>query len=291
MTICGVFPFFLMTGLLGLCLAGRKGARLLLALAVFAGLWALCWGLSELLFMLRGGVDGKVQAWNYGCGIVQMLYLSPMLETFPWAFGLFAVLALILGPLTGHWRSVPVRRWLGCCLMLVTLPGAVLTDFWCLPLRLTAAELPERWVYETGGAEVYRSSIAGWVLLDQEIAVTARRDIPIYESPDDASAQLDDISAGTEYTLSQLALTAPTTQGGWRYRWDGGFVRTADLLRSFPGGLARYWLLLEDFAAAEKGRFVSPDLWRLYAPVNTAVGVSMLAVWWILSRRKKEGAR
>lgn len=289
MTICGVFPFFLMTGLLGVCLAGRKESRLLLSLVVFAGLWALCWGLSELLLMLRTSVDGQVQAWNDTCGMVQKLYLSPMLETFPWVFGMFAVLVLILGPLTGKWRSVPVRRGAGCCLMILTLVGAVLTDFWCLPLRLTTAGPQERWAYATDGAEVYRSTIATWVLLDTGITVTARRDIPIYEYPDTASAQLDDVSADTEYTLSQMALTVPTTQSGWRYcDCSGGFVRTADLLRGFPGNLVRYWLLMEDWAAMEEGRFVSPDLWRLYAPVNTVASAAILVMLWICNRRKRQ---
>lgn len=293
MRLFAVTPFLLALGLCGLELLGERRARRLTMTLLLAAAWALCWGGSALCLVLRNGLDGEIRPWNECCALVQYRCLAPMLETFPWAFGAFVVLELLLGPLSGAWKSEPARRCLGWGLMLLALTGAVLTDFWCLPLRMNRRDVT--WTEEIRGVEVYRP-VGLNIPYAADMAVSGR-DIPIYQQPEETAAQTGTVPQGTALNLSELCFTVPTTRGGWRYsRSHGGFIRTGDLLGAFRGGargvLARMWILMEDREGAEQGRYVSPDLWRLDPPINAAVCLVPLAVGagTALKRRKRKTA-
>lgn len=291
MILFRVTPFLLALGLCGLGLLGMGRRRWLTMTLLLAAAWALCWGGSELCLVLRNGLGGEIRPWNECCGLVQYRCLAPMLETFPWAFGAFAVLALLLGPLSGAWKSDLARRCLGWGLMLLALTGAVLTDFWCLPLRMTLGDQQKAWTQDVDGVEVYRPM--GLNVLYSPTPVLSSRDIPIFARPEKNAAQVGTILQGTELDRTVLCFTVPTTKGGWRYsKQHDGFIRTGDLLGAFRGVLARTWLLMEDRVGAEQGCYLSPDLWRLDPPINTVVCLLPLAAGagTALKRRKRKVA-
>lgn len=284
-------PFLLALGLCGLGLLREGRRRWLTMTPLLAAAWVMCWGGSELCLVLRNGLGGEIQPWNECCGLVQYRYLAPMLETFPWAFAAFVVLALLLGPLSGVWKSDLARRCFGWGLMLLALTGAVLTDFWCLPLRMTLRDQQKAWTQDVDGVEVYRPM--GLNILYSPNPVVSSRDILIFARPEKNAAQVGTILQGTELDRTVLCFTQPTTKGGWRYsKQHDGFLRTGDLLRAFRGGLSRQWLLMEDSEGAEQGRYLSPDLWRLDPPINTVVCLLPLAAGGgtALKRRKRKVA-
>ncbi len=144
--------------------------------------------------------------------------------------------------------------------------------------------------------------------------------IPVYADASGSAAVLYEIPAGSAAYYTNFDISFPTIRPGWRWvgetmggRWEhwypkeplpqGGYLRTADLLRAIRTADIRQWPFLmklnaritvfnEEYRQWTSGSCLSPDLVHLYPPVSSWLAGLTLALClavWLTGRRRRVG--